>query len=31
VVWMLTMYPKNVKDTIPAHVLRAIRREVENG
>jgi hypothetical protein len=31
VVWMLTMYPKNVKDNIPAHVLRAIRREVENG
>jgi mRNA-degrading endonuclease RelE of RelBE toxin-antitoxin system len=30
VVWMLTMYPKNVKDNIPAHVLRAIRKEVEN-
>ena len=31
VIWMLTMYPKNVSDNIPAHVLRAIRREVENG
>lgn len=31
VIWMLTMYPKNVSDTIPAHVLRQIRREVEDG
>ena len=31
VIWMLTMYPKNVKEDIPAHVLREIRREVENG
>jgi hypothetical protein len=31
VIWMLTMYPKNVKDNIPAHVLRQIRKEVENG
>jgi hypothetical protein len=31
VIWMLTMYPKNVKDNIPAHVLRQIRNEVENG
>jgi hypothetical protein len=30
VIWMLTMYPKNVKEDIPAHVLRAIRKEVEN-
>jgi hypothetical protein len=30
-VWMLTMYPKNVADNIPAQVLRQIRREVENG
>ena len=29
-IWMLTMYPKNVKETIAAHVLRAIRDEVEN-
>jgi mRNA-degrading endonuclease RelE of RelBE toxin-antitoxin system len=30
VIWMLTLYPKNVRENIPAHVLRAIRREVEN-
>jgi hypothetical protein len=30
VIWMLTMYPKNVKDDIPAHVLRQIRKEVED-
>jgi hypothetical protein len=29
--WMLTMYPKNVQDNIPAGVLRKIRKEVENG
>jgi mRNA-degrading endonuclease RelE of RelBE toxin-antitoxin system len=31
VIWMLTMYPKNVAENIPAHVLRQIREEVENG
>jgi mRNA-degrading endonuclease RelE of RelBE toxin-antitoxin system len=31
VIWMLTMYPKNVVENIPADVLRAIRDEVENG
>ena len=31
VIWMLTMYPKNVKEDIPANVLRKIRNEVENG
>jgi hypothetical protein len=31
VIWMLTLYPKNVTDNIPAHVLRKIRKEVENG
>ncbi|MEL6300004.1 MAG: transcriptional regulator [Pseudomonadota bacterium] len=30
VVWMLTMYPKNVADSIPAHVLKQIREEIEN-
>jgi mRNA-degrading endonuclease RelE of RelBE toxin-antitoxin system len=30
VIWMLTMYPKNVADTIPAAVLRKIREELEN-
>jgi mRNA-degrading endonuclease RelE of RelBE toxin-antitoxin system len=31
VIWLLTMYPKNVTENIPAHVLRQIRREVEDG
>lgn len=31
VMWMLTMYPKNVTENIPAHVLRQIRKEVEDG
>ena len=31
VIWMLTMYPKNVRANIPANVLRKIRNEVENG
>lgn len=31
VIWMLTMYPKNVADSIPAHVLRKIREEIEDG
>jgi len=30
VIWMLTMYPKNVADSIPAHVLRQIREELDN-
>ena len=29
-IWMLTMYPKNVNDSIPGHVLKKIRRELEN-
>jgi hypothetical protein len=31
VIWMLTKYPKNVIEDIPAHVLRQIREEIENG
>ena len=31
VIWMLTIYPKNVAENIPPHVLRQIRKEVENG
>jgi hypothetical protein len=31
VLWMLTMYPKNVQENIPAGLLRKIRKEVENG
>jgi mRNA-degrading endonuclease RelE of RelBE toxin-antitoxin system len=30
VIWMLTMYPKNVADSIPGHVLKQIREEVES-
>ena len=30
VIWMLTIYPKNVTDDIPAHVLRQIRKEVDD-
>ena len=28
IIWMLTMYPKNVADSIPAHVLLEIREEL---
>lgn len=28
VIWLLTMYPKNVTDTIPSHVLKQIREEI---
>ena len=31
VIWMLTIYPKNVADDIPSHVLRQIRKEIEDG
>ncbi len=27
--WMLTIYPKNVRDNIPARVLKKIRMEIE--
>lgn len=31
ILWMLTIYPKNVTDNIPAPILRQIRRELEHG
>lgn len=31
VIWMLTMYPKNVVENIQVHVLKRIREEIENG
>ena len=31
VIWLLTMYPKNVAESIPAVVLRRIRQEVDDG
>lgn len=30
VIWMLTMYPKNVRDSIPGHILKQIREEIES-
>ena len=30
VIWMLTAYPKNVRENIPAKTLAAIRKEIEN-
>ena len=30
VIWLLTIYPKNVVDDIPAHVLRQIRKEIDD-
>jgi hypothetical protein len=29
-IWMLTMYGKNVRENIPAHVLRAMRKEIDD-
>lgn len=29
-IWLLTIYPKNVADDIPAELLRKIRREIES-
>jgi hypothetical protein len=31
VIWMLTMYPKNVAESISAHALRQIKKEVDDG
>lgn len=29
-IWMLTLYPENVADTIPANVLRQIKEEIDD-
>ena len=29
-IWLLVIYAKNVQDNIPAHILKAIREELEN-
>ena len=29
VIWMLTLYPKNVKEAIPGHILKKIRKEID--
>ena len=30
-IWLLTIYAKSESGTIPAHALRAIKREMDNG
>ncbi len=30
IIWMLTMYPKDVTDSIPGNILKQIREEIEN-
>jgi len=30
VIWLLTIYPKNVAEDIPVHVVRQIRKELED-
>ncbi|MGB7453790.1 MAG: type II toxin-antitoxin system RelE/ParE family toxin [Lysobacterales bacterium] len=30
-IWMLTIYPKSVTDSIHGHVLKKIREEIESG
>lgn len=29
-IWLLTLYPKNVADNIPSHVLRQIKQEIDD-
>jgi mRNA-degrading endonuclease RelE of RelBE toxin-antitoxin system len=29
-IWLLTIYPKNVADNIPANVLKKIKEEIDN-
>ncbi len=29
-IWLLTLYPKNVAANIPSHVLRQIRKEIDD-
>ena len=29
-IWMLTLYGKNVREDIPAHILRALKEEIED-
>jgi hypothetical protein len=30
-IWMLLAYAKSVRDNIPGHLLREIRREIDDG
>ena len=29
-IWLLTLYPKNVAENIPSHVLRRIKKEIDD-
>ena len=29
-IWLLTLYSKNMKETIPAHILKKIKEAIEN-
>ena len=29
-IWLLVIYAKNVRESIPGHILKAIREEIEN-
>ncbi|NJD68098.1 MAG: transcriptional regulator [Candidatus Methylomirabilota bacterium] len=31
VIWMLTLYAKSVSENIPAHILKQIKKEIDNG
>jgi len=30
-IWLLLIYAKSTRDNIPGHLLRAVRKEIENG
>lgn len=30
-IWLLLVYSKSVRDSIPGHLLKAVREEIENG
>ncbi|MCW5628778.1 MAG: transcriptional regulator [Rhodoferax sp.] len=30
-IWLLLVYAKSVRDNIPGHLLKAVRKEIENG
>jgi len=30
-IWLLLIYAKSVRDNIPGHILKAVRKEIENG
>ena len=29
-IWLLTLYPKNVAENVPSHVLRQIKKEIDD-